>query len=109
MKPPSSLETADLIRAGLGKKHLTLFDGDGSQELHTEILNAFPRLREGGGYELMRVAEYGQRSLQVIPSPSEGYSVAYLKEVLRQAKVYIRPLQKDLTLEPCNVTNNIVS
>lgn len=106
-KPPSSLETANLIRAGLGRKQLLLFEGDGSQELHAEILQAFPRLREGGGYELMRVAESGQRTLMVIPSPSDGYSVTYLREVLRQAKVYIRPMQKDLTLKPCDVSATV--
>lgn len=108
-KPPSSLETANLIRAGLGKKQLTLFEGDGSVEVHSEIMQAFPRLKEGGGYELMRVSESGQRILQVIPSPSDGYSVAYLKEVLRQAKVYIRSVQKDLSLVPCDITGNVSS
>ena len=108
-KPPSSLETATLLTAGLGRKQLTLFEGDGSFELHTEIMQAFPRLQDGGGYELLRVSDSGQRSLQVIPSPSDGYSVSYLKEVLRQAKVYIRPMQKDLSLdsEPCDVTENV--
>ena len=38
-KPPSCLEIADLIRAGLGRKQITLFDGDGSHELHREILH----------------------------------------------------------------------
>ena len=106
-KPPTSLETADLIRAGLGRKQLTLFEGDRSVEVHTEIMQAFPRLQEGGGYELMRVSESGQRWLQVIPSPSDGYSVTYLKEVLRQAKVYIRPVQKGLSLAPCDVPANV--
>ena len=106
-KPPSSLETADFIRAGLGRKQLTLFEGDGSFELHSEIMQAFPRLHDGGGYELLRLSESGQRSLQVIPSPSDGYSVTYLKEVLRQAKVYIRPVQRDLSLEPCDVVENV--
>ena len=101
-KPPSCLEIADLIRAGLGRKQITLFDGDGSHELHREILHTFPRLSEGGGYELLRVAESGQRNLCVIPSPSDGYSVSCLREVLRQAKVYIRPVQNDLSLDPCD-------
>ena len=61
MKPPSCLEIADLIRAGLGRKQLTLIDGDGSHELRREILHTFPRLSEGGGYELLHVAEsYGK-------------------------------------------------
>ena len=33
-KPPSCLEIVDLIRDGLGRKQITLFDGDGSHELH---------------------------------------------------------------------------
>ena len=101
-KPPPCLEIADLIRAGLGRKQITLFDGDGSHELHREILHTFPRLSEGGGYELLRVAESGQRNLCVIPSLSGGYSVSYLREVLHQAKVYIRPVQNDLSLDPCD-------
>ena len=99
-KPPSCLEIADLIRAGLGRKQITLFDGDGSHELHREILHTFPRLSEGGGYELLRVAKSGQRNLCVIPSPYDGYSVSYLREVLRRAKAYIRPVQNDLSLDP---------
>ena len=99
-KPPSSLETASLIRAGLGKKQLTLFEADDGCDVHAEILRAFPKLVDGGGYELMRVGESGQRALHVIPPLPDGYSVTYLKEVVRQAKVYIRPLQKDLTLDP---------
>ena len=71
-KPPSCLKIVDLIRAGLGRKQITLFDEDGSHKLHREILHTFPHLSEGGGYELLRVAETGQRNLSVIPSPSDG-------------------------------------
>ena len=39
-------------------------------------------------------------ALHVIPQPAEGYTVSYLKEVVRQAEVYIRPLQRDLKLTP---------
>ena len=75
--------------------------------MHTEIMPAFPRLQEGGEYELMRVAESDQRLLQLIPSPSDGYSAMYLKEVLRQAKVYIRPVQKDLSLISYDIPTNV--
>ena len=48
---------------------------------------AFPTLKDGGGYELLRVSGSGARStLHVI---AEGYSVPYLTEVV---------LQKDLKL-----------
>lgn len=105
-KPPSSLETGELLRAGLGKKHLSFFESGTSGEVHEEILQAFPQLSEGGGYELLRVGDTGgQRSqLRVIPPPSQGYTVGYLKEVLRQAKVYVRPLQKDLSLQQEDLT-----
>lgn len=99
-KPPSSLETADLIRAGLGRKQLALFETDDGCDVHSEIMNAFPRLKDGGGYELLRIGESGQRVLHVIPPLPEGYTVSYLKEVVRNAKIYVRPLQKDLSLNP---------
>ena len=51
----------------------------------------------------MRVAESGQRPLQVF----HHHSVTYLKDVLRQAKVYLRPMQKDLALEPCDTTAKV--
>ena len=40
------------MRGGLGKKQLTLFEHDGPSELHGEIMLAFPKLKDGGGYEL---------------------------------------------------------
>ena len=89
------------------RKQLTLFEGDRSIEVHTEIMQASPQLHEGGWYELMRISESGQRVLQVIPSRSDGYSVTCLKQVLHQAKVYIRPVQKSLSLVPCDVTANV--
>ena len=110
-KPPTSMEAGELLRAGLGKKQLVILDGGDSSEVHTEILNAFPKLQEGGGYELLRVGDNGgQRTqLRLIPPPSEGYTVSYLKEVLRQAKVYVRPMQKDLPLEPVISDTLVVS
>ena len=92
-KPLTSLETANLIRAGLGRKQLNLFEGDGSRELHSELSQAW-RMEEAmnccrlGGWDEVFV-HYS--------SPSDGYSVSYWREVLRQAKVYFRPIQK---LEP---------
>lgn len=92
---------AELMNGGLGRKQLTLFKYDGAAEIHSEILYAFAILREGGGYELLRVSDCGPRNtLHVIPQPAQGYSVSYLKEVVRQAKVYIRPVQRDLQMNP---------
>ena len=32
--------------------------------------------------------------------PAAGYNVLHLKEAIASAKIYVRPLQKDLYLEP---------
>ena len=95
------MEAGQLLRAGLGKKQLSVLEFGDSSDVHMEILNAFPKLQEGGGYELLRVGDTGgqRNQLVLIPPPCEGYTVPYLKEVLRQAKVYIRPIQKDLSLD----------
>jgi len=100
-KIPTSLEAGELMRAGLGKKSLSVLSFGNSAELHEEIVSTFPGLKDAGGYELLRVGETkGERNLLVvIPQPPEGYTVEYVKEVVRQAKVYVRPLQRDLSME----------
>lgn len=56
-------------------------------EIHFE---AFPQLKEGRGYELLRANQ--SRILEV-----DGYTPSYLTG---QGKVYIRPIQRDLSLKP---------
>ena len=36
----------------------------------------------------------------MIASPSSGYTVTYLRAVVHHAKIYVRPLQQDLSLDP---------
>ena len=88
------------MSAGLGKKRITIIEcGDGA-DMHEEILSSFPALKAAGGYELMRVGERQRNKLEVIPVHLQGYTHHYLKEVARQAKIYIRPLQCNLPLKP---------
>ena len=54
----------------------------------------FPKLANGGGYELLRLGD--MKTLEIISEPASGYSVEYLKSVVSSAKIYIRPLQKNL-------------
>ena len=84
------------MRAGLGHRKISLWEHGESNELHHELMEIFPQLRDAGGYELLRTAEHSTKDLQVIPPPTGGYTVSFLKAVVAQAKVYIRPLQKDL-------------
>jgi len=97
---PSPMDRGQLLQAGLGDKNISFVESADAEDLHYDLLEAFPKLKSGGGYELMRTSDRGNRTLAVIPCPSSGYTIAYLRSVAGQAKVYIRPLQKDLDLSP---------
>ena len=49
---------------------------------------------------MLRTEEGCPRDLATIPIPDGGYTVDYLKAVVHNAKIYIRPLQSDLSLDP---------
>ena len=92
------MERAKLMQAGLGMKMLNLLESYDGEDVHHELMESFPRLREGGGYELMRTGERNLRVLEVIPPLPSGYPVSYLKTVAANATVYVRPIQQDLSL-----------
>lgn len=93
---PDSQERAELKLTGLGEKQVSVFAFAEAQELHDALIFEFPKLAKEGGYELLRVPDVGGRELDVLIPPEDGYSVEYLKAVVASAKLYIRPLQKDL-------------
>lgn len=68
--PPTPMQKAALFQAGLGMKNLHFLDSDDASLF-----------------------------LDVIPLPPNGYSVVYLKPIVAQAKVYIQPIQQDLSTE----------
>ena len=71
-----------------------------SQEVYSELIFQFPKLADGGGFEMLRVPEEGGKELEVIPVQADGYSVEYLRAVITTAKIFIQPLQCDLDLTP---------
>ena len=79
---------------------MSLPDDGKFTDISKELLESFPPLCECGGVELLRVPSRGRSELEVIPSPVGGYTTAYLKDVVKQARIYIRPIQRDLPLEP---------
>ena len=95
---PSSEEKIELARMGLGLK-VVVFKSDGDAEhIHRALLDTFPVLEECGGYTLLRLAENSHNMVE-IEGPEGGMTVSYLKDILNQAKLYVRPLQKDITDE----------
>ena len=76
-----------------------MFDNNGdAQHIHSVIMKEFPVLTMCGGYTLLRLAENSHNMVE-IEGPDNGMTVQYLKDILNHAKLYIRPLQKDITNE----------
>lgn len=88
-----------LLIAGLGEKKMILLENTTSDELHDEVIKAFPKLTEAGGYEFLHT-EPSSRSLKIISAGPNGYTVDYLKQFVGQGRVYIRPIQSSLSLDP---------
>ena len=97
---PDGEERAALQIAGLGEKRISSNAYADAQEIYQDLAFHFPKLCDGGGFELLRIPEGGGKQLDVIASPESGYTVSYLRAVVHHAKIFIRPMQKDLSLEP---------
>lgn len=98
---PNSDERGHLQMAGLGEKKISIpIDAD-SGEIYSELYFHFTKLKNGGGFEMLRMADHGSKSLQVIAAPTSGYTVPYLRAVVHNAKIYLRPLQRNLDIDPC--------
>lgn len=49
--PPNPIQRAHLLQAGLGSKVLSFLDVDDPDIFHQDLLEAYPKLIEGGGYD----------------------------------------------------------
>ena len=99
---PGSSDRATLKLAGLGEKRFHVNVASTAQEFRDELHQEYPKLMDGGGFELLRVMEGGGKDLEVIQIPEAGYTPEYLKAVIHHAKIFIRPLQKALDVQPQN-------
>ena len=61
----------------------------------------YPKLRNAGGYELLRSATASRNKLENMWVPPGGFSSSHLADEsgLGQALCFIRPIQQDLQLE----------
>ena len=109
-EPPNAVERAKLFLAGLGEKRINLLVHSGPEAIRDDLLGEFPKLRAGGGFELLRLRPQG-RELEEIPIPHGGYTVEYLKAVVQNAKVFIRPIQValDITADPSSSSSSVSS
>ena len=88
-----------LIEAGLGEKKIAIPDIEMSHdEFWSLIAGYFPKLEGCGGFELLRCVA-NSRCLESI-SPKIARSPKLLRAVAGTSKIYIRPVQQDLDIEP---------
>ena len=93
-------EKTALCNCGLGDGSITFEMNEGCDYCHSKILEKYPKLAMAGGYELLLYKRGGgdDAGFHSIKPP---YTPLRLKDFSGQAKIYIRPLQKDLAIE-CN-------
>ncbi len=107
---PSAAEKIALSCSGLGEQKIIFHKDGNSAHVHSKIMETFPALDNSGGYDILRSSEGRTKNLMEIPAPPSGYSVAFLRSTLSQAKGYVRPIQQDITLESggvCQVTQDL--
>ena len=99
--PTTDVEKDDLLEAGLGEKVIEFPSLDANGEEFKEIYSEYPKLRDGGGFELCRClpnTNTNSRNLEALTSVALS-SPAMLKERVGNARTYIRPLQCDLDMD----------
>ena len=98
--PPQLWEYNRLQAAGLGQKKVTLDLDVTPLDVDLKLKEAFPKLEDAGGYCMLRTGQ-GARTLMVISGP---YSTETLKDFMGQGNVFVRPLQKDLSMDAVEST-----
>lgn len=97
--PRKVSERQVLIEAGLWEKRISFSNIDCSaEEYRDQLFTEFQKLRDAGGYELMRCVPNSNHlenlGAQAMVSPRSTH------EFVGRPKVYIRPIQRDLDLTP---------
>ena len=97
-RPTSSVTKDDLLKAGLGEKVIEFpILSATAEEFRDLIYESFPNLKDGGGFEFCRCLS---NSSGLEPLSSAAYaSPSMFKERVGNTRTYIRPLQRDLSLE----------
>ena len=98
---PTRREKLSLQAAGLGRKTLTFGRTDHALAFVSKIETVYPKIKTGGGFELLRSGASNKEIILITPLPS-GYTVPFLRESsgIGQALIYVRPIQKSLATDP---------
>lgn len=96
---PGRQDKEELKAAGLGEERIHIALRASAEQLHQKFLVVYPKLENAGGYELLRCLP-NSRSLTRLQPSSCGHTPESLKRDVGQARIYIRPLQRDLDTTP---------
>lgn len=102
---PNLRRKEELLAAGLGEKRIKISSSATASQLHDALLSAFQKLKDGGGFEMMRCLP-NSKTLSPLPILEHGHIPASLKKEVGQARIYLRPLQADLIMEDVNACNS---
>lgn len=92
-------ERETLVAAGLGERKVLIPDIDCSwEEFKSTLISAFPKLKEGGGFDILRCIP-NTKDLEII-SLAVAQSPKLLKSVVANGRVFVRPIQQNLQLDP---------
>lgn len=93
---PSSDEQELLKEAGLGEKMVSLRMGFTPEDVKDAFIQAFPKMKDAGGVEYMRAT--ARKKLCVIQLPEDGFTGKCIKGAIKQGRLYLRPIQSNISL-----------
>lgn len=95
--PTSGYEKDELLQAGLGEREIVFEDVDiGGDEFRETIYDNYPSLKDGGGFQFFKCIP-NSRAMEKLSSTTLS-SPANLKSHTGNARTYIRPIQRHLSL-----------
>ena len=106
---PSRQQKFVLQSAGLGRKKLVFGSTDTTKLVQEKLEKAYPKLSQGGGFEILRSGATVKELVVVRPPSLSGYNVPFLQNEsgLGQALAYIRPVQKNLNITELDLESQV--
>lgn len=95
--PTSQSQKIELEEAGLGEKVVSINLDCSAEGFNQAVLEAYPKLKCSGGYELLRCRPQSRDLILIGPRIANNPKL--LKRQVGNGKVYVRPIQRDLDLD----------
>ncbi len=105
--PPTASLKTKLQQGGLGRKKVCFHWQAGAIDFKARLEEVYPKLKESGGFEILRRGTQTS-DLVLIQPPRSEYSVPFLRDAseLGQAIAFIRPIQNNLDVTPTAVVDS---